>query len=118
MRIVVTSLFAASLVLAVQACGPSPAEINDMGKRARELAVQDAITDLSARSYQQLLGAKCLPDCSAQEAGYKQAAAQEISDPEDCHGATPEVVEGCRAFAREVKRRGDAAAEAAEKGHG
>jgi hypothetical protein len=89
----------------------------DIRQRARDLAMQDAQATLSKSTYEKVFGAgACAAGCAAQEAGYRWAAAREIADPADCSGPALPFVAGCRAYAREVQKRGEAAAARAERG--
>ena len=106
------ALFGAILIL--QACGPSTGEVLDMRKRARNLATEDAQAELAKRSYEDVFGAAaCARSCDAQNAGFRWAAKEEISDPADCQGHSKSFLAGCKAFAAEVQRRGEAAADRA-----
>jgi hypothetical protein len=51
----------------------------------------------------------CQGDCAADKAGYRWAAQNRISDPDDCTGDTAAFIEGCRVYAERqaAKTAGD-----------
>jgi len=96
---------------ALQACGPSQDEINDIRQRAHDLAVEDAAAALGRSDFVSTFGAAaCAPNCAARTAGFKWAAQNDISEAKDCDDGSVVFRAGCRAFADEVERRGKEAA--------
>jgi hypothetical protein len=47
----------------------------------------------------------CQGDCAADKAGYRWAAQNRISDPDDCTGDTAPFIEGCRVYAEQQAAR-------------
>jgi hypothetical protein len=50
-------------------------------------------------------GYPCLRDCGEDQAGYRWASENHLTDPDDCTGKTGPFIEGCRVYARQQLAR-------------
>jgi hypothetical protein len=75
------------------------------GQRSTAPATKAGTSRKKERPAMTFGGYPCPVDCAEDKAGYQWAARKQISDPDDCTGATSAFIEGCRVYAQQQVAR-------------